>query len=272
MASDSTLTNSETTTSEISLEGVTKRFETADGVVEAVAKVDLAVRRHEFVVLLGPSGCGKTTLLRMAAGLLRPSGGNVRVADRELWVRGQRDDTAVQHLGVVFQEANLFPWMTIENNVALPLRLRGMGRSERLAKAKQLCELVGINGFEKRWPRELSGGMRQRAAIARALSYEPDILLMDEPFGALDALTRDQMNLELQRIWMTSGSTVVFVTHAISEAVFLADRIILLSPRPGRIHRTFEVDFPRARDLSIQTSTEFQDIVRELRDELERMG
>lgn len=257
---------------EIALEGVAKRFKTADGMVEAVAELDLGVQRHELVVLLGPSGCGKTTVLRMAAGLLRPSVGNVRVAGRDLWVGGRRDDAAVQHLGLVFQEANLFPWLNIEKNIALPLRLRGVGRAERLAKARQLCELVAISGFEKRWPRELSGGMRQRASIARALSYEPNILLMDEPFGALDAMTRDQMNLELQRIWMASSSTVVFVTHSISEAVFLADRIILLSPRPGRIHRETDVNFERPRGLGIQTSAEFQAIVRDLREELERMG
>ena len=256
---------------EIELIGVEKRFEIDEGTVHAVARTDLAVGKREFVVLLGPSGCGKTTILRMVSGLLQPTAGTVRVGGRDLWLGAQRDQEALQDLGVVFQEANLFPWLSIEKNIALPLKLRGSSKDERLAKAHELCKLVGITGFEKRWPRELSGGMRQRAAIARALSYDPQILLMDEPFGALDAMTRDQMNLEIQRIWMTSGCTIVFVTHSIPEAVFLADRIILLSPRPGRIHSITEVKFERARDMKIQTTPEFQDIVRNLRGELEAM-
>ena len=256
---------------EIELIGVEKRFEIDEGTVHAVARTDLAVGKRECVVLLGPSGCGKTTILRMVSGLLQPTAGTVRVGGRDLWLGAQRDQEALQDLGVVFQEANLFPWLSIEKNIALPLKLRGSSKDERLAKAHELCKLVGITGFEKRWPRELSGGMRQRAAIARALSYDPQILLMDEPFGALDAMTRDQMNLEIQRIWMTSGCTIVFVTHSIPEAVFLADRIILLSPRPGRIHSITEVKFERARDMKIQTTPEFQDIVRNLRGELEAM-
>ncbi len=256
---------------EIELVGVEKRFETNEGSVHAVAHTDLAVGQREFIVLLGPSGCGKTTILRMMSGLLQPSAGKVKVGGRDLWRGAQRDQTALQNLGIVFQEANLFPWFSIEKNIALPLKLRRVGKAERLAKAHDLCNLVGITGFEKRWPRELSGGMRQRAAIARALSYDPQILLMDEPFGALDAMTRDQMNLEIQRIWMSSGCTIVFVTHSIPEAVFLADRIILLSPRPGRIHSSTEISFERPRDMAIQTTPEFQDIVRSLRGELERM-
>src|SRR6185312_10326671 len=150
-------------------------------------------------------------------------------------------------LGMVFQDANLFPWLTIEDNIALPLKLRGVAKPARLKKARELCELVGILGFEKRLPRELSGGMRQRAAIARALSYDPGILLMDEPFGALDAMTRDTMNMELQRIWMETRKTIVLVTHSIGEAVFLANRIVLLSPRPGRIDTVIDVKLPRPR-------------------------
>ena len=256
---------------EIELVGVEKRFETDEGSVHAVAQTDLSVGQREFIVLLGPSGCGKTTILRMVSGLLPPTSGTVKVGGRDLWRGAQRDQKALQDLGIVFQEANLFPWLSIEKNIALPLRLRGAAKNDRLAKAHELCELVGITGFEKRWPRELSGGMRQRAAIARALSYDPQILLMDEPFGALDAMTRDQMNLEIQRIWMTSGCTILFVTHSIPEAVFLADRIVLLSPRPGRIHSVTEISFDRPRDMSIQTTPEFQDIVRSLRGELESM-
>ena len=166
---------------------------------------------------------------------------------------------------MVFQEAHLFPWRTIEDNIALPLKMRGVGKAERRARAAELCQLVGIAGFEKRWPRELSGGMRQRAAIARALSYRPNILLMDEPFGALDAMTRDQMNVELQRIWLASGCTIVLVTHSINEAVFLADRIVLLSPRPGRIDTIVEAPFARPRDLYVQNDPAFQDMAALLR-------
>ncbi len=257
---------------EILLRGVEKRFATPEGEVRALAPTDLSVRKGEMLVLLGPSGCGKTTLLRMIGGLLAPSGGELQVAGRALWDGERRDGAAVQELGMVFQEANLFPWLSIEDNVALPLRLRGVARAERLRRAQELTRLVGISGFEKRWPRELSGGMRQRAAIARALSYDPEILLMDEPFGALDAMTRDAMNLELQRIWMETGRTVVLVTHSIAEATFLADRIVLLSPRPGRIDTVIEVPFARPRPLALQTDAEFQAIVRRLRVRLEEIS
>ena len=169
---------------------------------------------------------------------------------------------------MVFQEANLFPWLTIEDNVALPLELQGVPRAARIARARELLALVGIAGFENRRPRELSGGMRQRAAIARALAGNPEILLMDEPFGALDAMTREQMNIELQRIWMETRQTIVLVTHSIHEAVFLADRIVLLSPRPGRIDRIIEVKAPRPRVAEIEANAEFQSTVLGLRQRL----
>jgi len=254
---------------EIVLRGIEQRYRTQSGEVQALTGVDLTIARREFLVLLGPSGCGKTTLLRILAGLLRPTEGEVIVADQALWLGDRRNDSALRELGVVFQDANLFPWMTIEDNIALPLKLRGQGKAARRARAAELCALVGIAGFEKRWPRELSGGMRQRAAIARALSCDPQILLMDEPFGALDAMTRDQMNIELQRIWMTSGCTVVLVTHSISEAVFLADRILLLSPRPGRMDTLIDVGIERPRDLYVQNSPGFQDHVQRLRRRLD---
>jgi NitT/TauT family transport system ATP-binding protein len=208
----------------------------------------------------------------MIGWLLAPSGGELDVAGRRLWDGERRDGRAVQELGRVFQDANLFPWLSVEDNIALPLKLRGTSRAERMAKAQALTRLVGIVGFEKRWPRELSGGMRQRAAIARALSYDPEILLMDEPFGALDAMTRDAMNLELQRIWMETGRTVILVTHSIAEAVFLGDRIVLLSPRPGRIDTVIDVPFERPRPLALQTTSEFQAIVRRLRVRLEEIS
>lgn len=252
----------------IRLAGLEKIYATRGGGVHALAPTDLDIPQGEMLVLLGPSGCGKTTMLRMIGGLIEPTSGKLEIEGRDLWSAGRRQHDVLSELGMVFQEANLFPWLTIEDNVALPLELKGMGKSERRAKARELMELVGIKGFEKRWPRELSGGMRQRAAIARALSYNPHILLMDEPFGALDAMTRDQMNLELQRIWAETRKTVVLVTHSISEAVFLADRIVLLSPRPGKIDTILKVDLPRPRTAETQTTPEFQAYVRQLKQRL----
>lgn len=257
------------TVPDILFTGVEKRYASDGRTVLAVDRTDLSIRGGEFLVLLGPSGCGKTTMLRMIAGLMQPSAGSIRVGSHDLWADGRRNSEVTKNLGVVFQDANLFPWYSIEKNVALPLKLRGTEKRERLLKARALCELVGIGGFESAWPRQLSGGMRQRAAIARALSDDPNILLMDEPFGALDAITRDQLNLEIQRIWLKQGCTVVFVTHSIPEAVFLGDRILLLSPRPGRIDTIVEVPFERPRPVSIQMEPEFQAIVHRLRDRLE---
>ncbi len=257
--------------SSIRLEGVRKQFESRAGAVVALAPTDLAIAEREMVVLLGPSGCGKTTLLRLIAGLIPPTEGRVQVAGRDLWTGDRRDPAAVADLGVVFQDANLFPWYTVERNIAMPLAMRGVGRAARQARARELAKMVGIAGFGQRWPRELSGGMRQRAAIARALSYEPSILLMDEPFGALDAMTRDTMNLELQRIWTETGCTIVLVTHSIGEAVFLADRIVLLSPRPGRIAHVATVDFPRPRGPEVQADPKFAALCADLRGRLDRM-
>ena len=253
----------------IHVEGVEKQFATPEGPVHALARTDFLLSKGEFAVLLGPSGCGKTTMLRLMAGLERPSTGALHVGGRDLWHKGRRDDAAVANMGVVFQDANLFPWLTIQKNIALPLKLRGVRGAERKKRALDLCRLVGISGFEARWPRELSGGMRQRASIARALSYDPEILLMDEPFGALDAMTRDTMNIELQRIWLATKKTIVLVTHSIPEAVFLADRIVLLTRRPGRIEEIVNVPFPRPRELGLQSTPEFQSIVGHLRQRLE---
>jgi len=258
---------------EIRLGGVAQHYRVESGEsIVALTGIDLDVDKREFVVLLGPSGCGKTTMLRIIAGLIKPTSGSVEIDGRPLWIGERRDSEVVSNLGIVFQEANLFPWLTIEDNIALPLKLRGVGKEERRARAHELCQLVDIPGFEKRWPRELSGGMRQRAAIARALSYRPDILLLDEPFGALDAMTRDQMNVELQRIWLGSGATIVLVTHSINEAVFLADRIVLLSPRPGRMDTVIRVPFDRPRDLYVQTTPAFQEMAGSLRRRLDAMA
>ena len=254
---------------ELELVGVGKTFESRAGDTLALTGIDLSLAREEFVAIVGQSGCGKTTLLRILAGLIQPSVGEVRAAGRSLWDGATRDRETVGKLGLVFQDPNLFPWYSVEDNIALPLKLRGVDKPRRLRRAHELCELVGLKGFERSYPRELSGGMRQRAAIARALSYRPEILLMDEPFGALDALTRDKMNLELQSIAAATRATVVLVTHAINEAVFLADRVVLLSPRPGRLRSITEVPFSRPRALELETQPEFQDIARELRRQLD---
>ncbi|MGQ3027706.1 MAG: ABC transporter ATP-binding protein [Ferrovibrionaceae bacterium] len=234
--------------------------------VQALARVDLDIADGEFVVLLGASGCGKTTLLRIIGGLLKPTEGAIVVDRRPLWQGGKRDGAVADQIGFVFQDANLFPWMTIAENIALPLRLRGATADARRQVAGTLCAKVGISGFEDAYPRQLSGGMRQRAAIARALSYDPSILLMDEPFGALDALTREQMNLELQRIWLANRGTVVLVTHSIAEAIFLADRIVVLTPRPGKIETIVPVGFPRPRTMAIQREQAFHELQDRLRD------
>jgi NitT/TauT family transport system ATP-binding protein len=254
---------------ELELDSVGKTFRTRHKTTVALTGIDLAVAPAEFIAVVGQSGCGKTTLLRILAGLIEPSEGAVRTAGRPLWTAGARDRETASQLGLVFQDPNLFPWFSVEDNIALPLKLRGVRREDRRARVRELCELVGLAGFERAWPRELSGGMRQRAAIARALSYRPKVLLMDEPFGALDALTREKMNLELQSIAAATGATVVLVTHAINEAVFLADRVVLLSPRPGRIRSVTPVPFARPRRPALETSPEFQDIARELRAQLD---
>ncbi len=262
-------TRPEQASMDLELVEVNKVYQTRRGEVEALKDVNLSIGRGEFISLVGRSGCGKTTLLRILSGLLPPTSGSVLAAGQSIWKGASRDDEALKQFGLVFQEANLFPWFSVVENIALPLKLRGVGKSARRARAEELCEQVGLHGFEGAYPRELSGGMRQRAAIARALSYDPSILLMDEPFGALDALTRDKMNLELQSIHAAAGATVVFVTHSITEAVFLADRAVLLTPRPGRIRSVTPVPLPRPRSLETQSSPQFQGIVSDLRVQLD---
>lgn len=264
-----TTTSAPTTLPRLKMQGVGRDFVTRSGVTHAVSGVDLSIERGEFVALIGRSGCGKTTLLRMIGGLLSPSAGTIEVDGKNLWRGTHVDESAITKLGFVFQESNLFPWLSVLDNIALPLKLRGASTADRRARASELAALVGLTGFEKSYPRELSGGMRQRAAIARALSTEPELLLMDEPFGALDALTRERMNLELQRIVLETTSTVVFVTHDIPEAVFLADRVVHMTPRPGRVRQILPVTSAKPREVDITTTPEFNEIVRKLRHDID---
>ncbi|WP_375001074.1 ABC transporter ATP-binding protein [Aeromicrobium sp. CTD01-1L150] len=253
---------------EISITGLDKQYKTEQGTVQALSGIDLEIEKEEFVSLIGRSGCGKTTLLRIMAGLVPPTSGDVCIGGRPLWIGTNVDSSVIRNLGVVFQDANLFPWYDIADNIALPLKLRGVGRRKRRARALELAELVGLGAFVDNYPRELSGGMRQRAAIARALSDDPELLLMDEPFGALDAMTRDRMNLEIQRIALATRATVVFVTHDIDEAAFLGDRVVHLTPRPGRIEQIVPVEAGRPRAYEVQTSPAFTHVVASLRSAL----
>ncbi len=208
--------------------------------VEALADVNLTLYPDEFACLVGPSGCGKSTLLRILAGLLQPSAGSIK------W---QGMAAVRRRIGYVFQDSNLMPWRSVRDNIALPLEVNGVGKAERTQQADALITLVGLSGFEEALPAELSGGMAQRAAIARALVQQPDVLMMDEPFGALDAITREMLGEELLRIWRARHSTVLMVTHSINEAVLLADRVYVMSQRPGTVRAEIEVDLPRPRSL-----------------------
>jgi len=232
-------------------------FSDRDGVLQALEDLSFSIDSQQFVCVLGPSGCGKSTLLRILAGLLSPTQG-------EVLFRGERL-TGPQRVGFVFQSANLMPWRTVLENILLPLELLNMPRPQALVKAQELVELVGLQGFEQSLPRDLSGGMAQRVAIGRALIHDPDLLLLDEPFGALDALTRERMGTELLRIWQARRKTVVMVTHSISEALFLADRVLVLSPRPGRLRLDLPVDLLRPRQEDVRYTTEFGELARRLR-------
>lgn len=243
----------------LSAKGIAKTFRGRDGDVRALRDVSLQISAGEFVSLVGPSGCGKTTLLRILGGLLQADSGVVRID-------GQSMTQPRQEIGFVFQNPTLMPWRTVLRNVTLPLEVRGNGGETNKTRAMELLSLVGLIGFENSYPRELSGGMQQRVAIARALVYEPSILLMDEPFGSLDAITRNQMNLELLRIWRATGKTILMVTHTIQEAVFLADRVLIMSPRPGHIEATVTVALPRPRDTDTFYEEEFTALYQLVRD------
>jgi NitT/TauT family transport system ATP-binding protein len=235
----------------VRVENVAKRYASRSGEgINAIEQVSLDIPRGSFISLVGPSGCGKSTLLKMIGRLLPPSSGRIVF-------HGIRKTEARPPLGVVFQESLLLPWRTILANVELPIDVKHLDRAEGRRRAKALLRTVGLEGFEQKYPFELSGGMQQRAAIARALAGEPELLLMDEPFGALDALTREQMTEELQSIWAATGKTIVFVTHSISEAVYLSDRVIVMSGRPSRILDDIRIDLPRPRSLDMMSDPAF---------------
>lgn len=229
--------------------------------VMALREVSLRVEEGEFVVLLGPSGCGKTTLLRIMGQLEDATVGAVTIESPS----GNDHESTI---GFVFQEATLMPWRTSAENVALPLELAGVPKQERISRVRKMLELVNLAHAERKTPQQLSGGMRQRVSIARALVHDPDVLLMDEPFGALDAQTRDMMNIELQRIWLENPKTVVFVTHSVAEAIFLADRIVMLGMNPGHIHSITEVTLPRPRTMAMAESEEFRALAADLREQI----
>jgi len=243
----------------ISLNRVTRIFNSRDGdQVTALQDVSLEIGRNEFITLVGPSGCGKSTLLRIVAGLILPTAGRASIGGEE--ITEPRAET-----GIVFQAPTLLPWASVLDNVLFPLRMMHRIDSTSTDKAMALLKLVGLTGFEGKSPRELSGGMQQRVAICRALVHDPDILLMDEPFGALDALTREEMTMELLRIWSERPKTVLFVTHSITEAVVLADRVVVMSPRPGRIQEIIDIGLPRPRSFETEATPEFHEASQHIR-------
>ncbi len=246
--------------SAVEARGLTLVFQTADMPVTALENIDLSIRRGEFVSLIGPSGCGKTTLMRVVADLVQPTAGTVTV-------NGVTPEKARlnRSYGYVFQAPALYPWRNVQRNVQLPLEIMGMSKAERAARAARSLATVGLDGFERKFPWQLSGGMQQRVSIARALSFEPDILLMDEPFGALDEITRDNLNVHLLDLWNRTGVTVIFVTHSIPEAVFLSSKIVVMSPRPGRVLEVIDSDLPRKRDLDIRETGAVQKIAHAVR-------
>jgi NitT/TauT family transport system ATP-binding protein len=243
------------------VEGATKFYATQSGSVHALDNVSLEVREGEFLCILGPSGCGKTTLLWSMAGLHDLTSGRIRLG-KDLITKPHPE------IAVIFQDANLLPWRNLLKNIALPFELKR--RRPDTQRIDHLLERVNLKGFEHKFPRELSGGMQQRASIVRSLAVDPSVLLMDEPFGALDAFTRDEMNILIQEIWMETGKTIAFVTHSIAEAIFLADRVVVMSARPGRISTVYDVDIPRPRSVEIQTKPDFIARVLEIKARIDR--
>jgi NitT/TauT family transport system ATP-binding protein len=247
------------------VEDATKYYSTRTGSVHAVENVSFDVREGEMVCVLGPSGCGKTTLLWSMAGLHSLTRGRILI-----------DGTAVTkphpQVAMMFQEANLLPWRSLIRNIHLPFEIKHLNVADYQDRIDALLQRVGLVGFDHKFPRELSGGMQQRASIVRSLAVDPSIMLMDEPFGALDAFTRDEMNLLIQRIWMDTGKTIIFITHNIAEAIFLADRIVVMSPRPGRLSRIFPIDFERPRQLDLVTKPHFIELLVEIKRSIDHSG
>ncbi|MDR3470768.1 MAG: ABC transporter ATP-binding protein [Devosia sp.] len=250
-------------TAVVSAKGLGLTFQTGDGPVNALSNVDLEIGKGEFVSFIGPSGCGKTTFLRVIADLEQPTSGSIEV-------NGMTPSQArvKRAYGYVFQAPALYPWRTIEKNVALPLVIIGYPESEQRARIKRTLDLVNLSGFEKKYPWQLSGGMQQRASIARALAFDADLLLMDEPFGALDEIVRDYLNAELLKLWAATQKTIAFVTHSIPEAVYLSTKIVVMSPRPGRVTDIIESPLPKERPLEIRETPEFLAIAHRVREGL----
>ncbi|WP_306026426.1 ABC transporter ATP-binding protein [Oceaniradius stylonematis] len=247
----------------ISADSLDLVFETNDGPVHALSDISLDIEKGEFVSLIGPSGCGKTTLLRVIADLEHPTGGTITVNGLT-----PHEARLKRAYGYVFQAAALFPWRSIADNVGLPLEVMGLDRAERDRRVSENLELVDLAGFEKKFPWQLSGGMQQRASIARALAVQPDMLLMDEPFGALDEIVRDHLNVQLLKLWAATHKTIVFVTHSIPEAVYLSTKIVVMSPRPGRIHEVIDCDLGADRPLEVRETPQFLKIAHQVREGL----
>jgi len=249
----------------LSLAGIGKRYRTAKGSVEALQAIDFEIGQGEFLSILGPSGCGKSTLLSLASGLERPSSGKIALSGRPIV-------DAVTDIGIVFQTDALLDWRSVLGNVMIQPEIRGLDLASHEARARELLALVGLGGFEDKYPHELSGGMRQRVSICRALIHDPALLLMDEPFGALDALTREQMVMELHQLWLRTRKSVMFVTHDIGEAVLLAERVLVMTPRPGRIAEIIDVDLPFPRTPATAESRRFVELTAHIRHLFESHG
>ncbi|MGM4987053.1 ABC transporter ATP-binding protein [Tardiphaga sp. 841_E9_N1_2] len=242
----------------INLSGVSKTYGTGDGQVQSLRPLDFHINDGEFFVVVGPSGCGKSTLLKLISGLLAPTSG-------EIHVDGNKVTEPHGDVGIVFQNALLLPWRNIINNVLMPIDMKNLSREKYIPRAKELLKMVGLEGFEKKLPWQLSGGMQQRASICRALVHDPKIMMMDEPFGALDAMTREKMNVELSRIQRTTGKTILLITHSIPEAVFLADKVLVMTERPGGISAIYDVPLSRERTLDAMSNPIFTDLVARIR-------
>jgi NitT/TauT family transport system ATP-binding protein len=249
----------------LSIESVTKKFSTDQGVVHALDNFSISIEEGEFLAVVGPSGCGKSTLMAIIAGLLRMDAGRVVI-------NGQKVDGPFTDVGIVFQNHVLLDWLSVLNNVLFQTNMRRLPRKEYEPRARELLKMVDLEGFEKSYPYELSGGMKQRCSICRALLHDPPLLLMDEPFGALDALTRDQLCIDLEKIWLSTRKTVIFITHSVQEAVQLADRIVVMTPRPGRIYKEVPIDLPRPRYEQALAADEFYHLVEEIKQSFLEQG